>query len=215
MTEQKEQISFGEYLKSQESSTPPPDENMKQMEEENNIDDNRLQRINEIVGVYENQAKESEEILAKKKKRGVLDKINAEVAAMGNDPNYSLGDVEQFVTELREDLPENMNELLVQKNSDENAVGTRYKKPHKTITIDLFAVQKAELEKKHTMYGRRKTSPTARVHERLFAHAQEKDARIKLTETNVIVAQTFKPVINKMSTELLRTKNRPETTVDV
>jgi len=218
-----DQISFGQYLQSPENKTNEPDEVTKKIEEEKNRDEDRLKRINQIVGEYENQAKESEENLQNKTPAiGGLAKINAEVEALKSDPNYSLGDIEQFVTELHEDIPEDLKEQLKQKKKADAALkaiqeNNDAKGPAKNkIQIDLYGYFKAELDKKNDISKKRKQSPNMPVHERLYATAQEKEARMQLENEERKKLLNFKPEVNKESKEILKTKgHRPVTAIDV
>ncbi len=237
MTEQREQVSFGAYLKSEDNSAQPDAnaEALKKIEEEHHVDDDRLQRINEIVGVYENQAKESEELLAKKQQHAVsgLDRINAEAAAIATNPSYSLGgDMEQFVTELRVDLPEDARRPVTvdsarprNHKTTDNAISkpTKLEKRDNSngsrgpqvISIDLQKGMSEACRSKQNLYKRRQASPTSQVHERLFAIAQERNAKLCLEEYNKLTAKTkVRPNVNKNSTAIVA-KNRSEATVDV
>lgn len=207
-------LNFKEYLCSSDSSLASKSP-AKELTEEERLDEDRSQRIDDLFKQYETQAKKSEELLKNnaKKEKCLEERLK-------ENEMFNLGDVGQFVHELNADMPTAKDiswnkESTLEKTPEINQelVSFRSEKNNK-ITIDLFKVQKAELNKKAAIYKKRQMSPAVPTHERLFAKAMEKDAKSKLRQVSANRKRSCKPLTNKISNEMMKDRN-PEATADV
>lgn len=205
MTEERTEASFGQYLK-------PPAENTDKNEEDEK-DSQRLEKINELVEAYTEKAKQSEKDYETSKKNAKL--------GNGKKKNQNLENLGQFASNIPEVIPEDVKELLEQKEKEESAetIDSPNKKKKlqnlPNITIDLFSAQQAELKEKQKQYSRRQASPNARVHERLYANALEKTVKQKITDSNWKKRGQFSPKISQISMEITKSKGRQITNIDV
>ena len=119
-------------------------------------------------------------------------------------------DVKEFLESRKK---KNTNAKNIQR-SKSPASNNKEEVGQKTIKIDLCAAQSADFARRQKISKERHNSPQAKVYDRLYANAQEKQVKQGLTEMDSKKGKNFAPIISKKAEELARAKKRGENKVE-
>jgi hypothetical protein len=185
--------------------------------EEEAKDNERLEKINEIVGAYTEQAKQTADDY-RIQNAYVPAETQIDDQPESKPKNFLEGDIGQFVNDLHQDIPEDVQAYLDKKSNEDQQTSVKSPGRHhqmKNITIDLFSAHQAELIGKQRIYKRQQASPKAKVHERLYANAQEKSVKQKLGEGSSKRQMKYTPKISQNSREIIKAMGRDNKEIEV